>query len=90
MNQCSQCYNWTSISIKDLASKEHHSFIDGDWIEAPHITTSGIRLIQTGNIGIGFFVNKNQKFISESSFKELNCKEVYTGDSSVRLDSCIC
>jgi type I restriction enzyme S subunit len=71
---------WHKVTVKNLAASSRYSFIDGDWIEAPFITSSGIRLIQTGNIGIGNFIDKNQKFISESSFKELNCKDVFEGD----------
>jgi Restriction endonuclease S subunits len=71
---------WHSTAVKDIAAKSRHSFIDGDWIEAPFITTSGIRLIQTGNIGVGTFIDKNTKFISEASFKALRCKPVHEGD----------
>ncbi len=42
---------------------------------------NGIRLIQTGNIGIGNFKEKkSKKFISSESFDELKCKEVIEGD----------
>jgi type I restriction enzyme, S subunit len=71
---------WKEFRLLDLASKETNSFIDGDWIEAPHIKDNGIRLIQTGNIGRGFFRDNNRKYISEESFQRLNCKEVRTGD----------
>ena len=71
---------WRTVAIKDIAAKRPDAFTDGDWIEAPFITTSGIRLIQTGNIGIGAFNDKNQKFISEESFTTLNCKDVFEGD----------
>ena len=57
-------------------------FTDGDWIESKDQSTHGIRLIQTGNIGIGVFENKESKarFISESTFKKLRCTEVKEGD----------
>jgi type I restriction enzyme, S subunit len=71
---------WTETKVKELAKKGPASFIDGDWIEAPYITTEGIRLIQTGNIGIGHFVDHNKKFISDDSFVALRCKEVFPGD----------
>ena len=71
---------WRNVAIKDVAANEQHAFIDGDWIEAPFITTTGIRLIQTGNIGIGTFVNRNKKYISQKSFDELKCKDVKVGD----------
>ncbi|KKG73970.1 restriction endonuclease subunit S [Methanosarcina mazei] len=71
---------WNFVQVQEIASKAKYSFMDGDWIEAPYITNEGIRLIQTGNIGIGMFVDKNKKFISETSFQKLKCKDVYTGD----------
>lgn len=57
-------------------------FDDGDWIESDDQSDSGIRLIQTGNIGNGFFVDKSEraKYISENTFKRLRCKKIYKGD----------
>nr|WP_241739374.1 restriction endonuclease subunit S [Anoxybacillus flavithermus] len=73
---------WKLIDIKSIADRnQKHSFIDGDWIEAKYIENNGIRLIQTGNIGIGHFIEKEtKKYISEKTFHELNCKEVKPGD----------
>ncbi|MCQ5365765.1 restriction endonuclease subunit S [Anoxybacillus salavatliensis] len=73
---------WKLIDIKSIADRnQEHSFIDGDWIEAKYIENNGIRLIQTGNIGIGHFIEKEtKKYISEKTFHELNCKEVKPGD----------
>ena len=58
------------------------TFIDGDWIEAKDQSDSGIRLIQTGNVGIGTFKEKGDKarYISEETFNRLNCTEVIEGD----------
>ena len=57
-------------------------FTDGDWIESKDQSDSGIRLIQTGNIGNGEFRYKNDKakYISVDTFKRLNCKEVFPND----------
>lgn len=67
------------IDIKNC--NKNNSFVDGDWIESEFITDEGIRIIQTGNIGIGKYIDKvEKKYISNSSFKELNCKEVEAGD----------
>lgn len=71
---------WNTHNIRDIAKLGRENFIDGDWIETPFITDEGIRLIQTGNIGIGSFINKNKKYISEESFNLLRCKEVLPGD----------
>lgn len=58
------------------------SISDGDWIEKKDQSQSGIRLIQTGNIGIGFFKDNSDKarYISEETFTKLKCTEVVNGD----------
>ena len=58
------------------------TFIDGDWIEAKDQSDFGIRLIQTGNVGVGTFKDKGDKarYISEDTFNRLNCTEVVEGD----------
>jgi len=57
-------------------------FTDGDWIEAKDQSNSGIRLIQTGNVGTTEYLDKenNKKWISEETFERLHCKEIYEGD----------
>ena len=57
-------------------------FIDGDWIESKDQSSEGIRLIQTGNVGFGVYLDKpkNAKYISEEIFNHLNCLEVFAGD----------
>ena len=56
--------------------------MDGDWIESKDQSDSGIRLIQTGNIGLAEYIDKpqNARFISEETFERLNCTEVLPGD----------
>lgn len=73
---------WEVVKLSQVADAEKiNSFIDGDWIEKEHITDAGIRLIQTGNIGVGYYIEKEEKkFIFERSFNDLNCKEVYPND----------
>ena len=58
------------------------TIIDGDWIESKDQAESGIRLIQTGNVGEGEYLDKIEraKYISESTFHELNCTEIFGGD----------
>ena len=70
--------NKTRMTIKELSIL----FCDGDWIEVKDQAESGIRLVQTGNIGIGDFINKEEKsrYINEKTFINLNCTEVYPGD----------
>ncbi|MCK9398175.1 MAG: restriction endonuclease subunit S, partial [Methylobacter sp.] len=72
---------WGETSLLELAAGKKELFDDGDWIESEHITSDGVRLIQTGNIGIGQFVEKEiKKYIFESSFVSLRCKELREGD----------
>lgn len=73
--------SWKKISILQIAEGKKELFDDGDWIEAEHITTKGVRLIQTGNIGKGSFVEKdNRKYVYEDSFEKLKCKTLKEGD----------
>ena len=57
-------------------------FTDGNWIESKDQSTEGIRLVQTGNIGFGFFRDKEDKarYISEETFERLKCTEILPGD----------
>ena len=73
--------DWDVVDLFELADRKKALFDDGDWIESEHITDEGIRLIQTGNIGIGSYVEKNlKKYIYTSSFEILKCKELQIGD----------
>ena len=64
--------------LKDVAVL----FADGDWIESKDQAPEGIRLVQTGNVGFGVYLDKpqNAKYISEATFHRLNCLEIYDGD----------
>lgn len=68
---------WERYSLRTVAQ-----LLDGDWIESKDQSETGVRLIQTGNIGIGSFISKenNARFISEESFDRLRCTEVFPGD----------
>lgn len=73
--------DWETKTLLELAEGKKELFDDGDWIESEHITTKGVRLIQTGNIGIGKFIEKDErKYIYETSFVSLRCKELKQGD----------
>ncbi len=58
------------------------TFIDGDWIESKDQSNVGIRLVQTGNVGNGFFKDKQEKsrYISNETFDKLHCTEIVPGD----------
>lgn len=72
---------WAEATLFDLAGRRKDLFDDGDWIEAEHIRNEGIRLIQTGNIGVGRFIEKEEKkYINDRSFSQLRCKQLQIGD----------
>ena len=72
---------WEERTLFDLAGCSKELFDDGDWIESEHITNEGIRLVQTGNIGVGYFIERSdKKYIFEESFVSLRCKEIRQGD----------
>ena len=58
------------------------SISDGDWIESEDQSSSGIRLIQTGNIGVTQYLDKQEraKYISAETFNRLKCSPVVGGD----------
>lgn len=57
-------------------------FADGDWIESKDQSDEGIRLIQTGNVGNGVYIDKGERarYISSYTFDRLHCTEVKPGD----------
>jgi len=72
---------WGMVSLFTIAGESKSRFDDGDWVEAEFLTASGVRLLQTGNIGVGQFIDKEvRKYISDTSFEQLGCKDVYPGD----------
>ena len=72
--------HWEVSRIAAVARRGTDTFTDGDWVELPYITDSGIRLIQTGNVGIGSYREQGFRYIDESSFDELRCTEIDPGD----------
>lgn len=72
------CKTWEQRKLLSLCDK----FTDGDWIEAKDQSSSGVRLIQTGNVGIAEYIDKpnNKKWVSNNTFDALHCEEVFAGD----------
>jgi len=69
---------WKNRILSDVCTV----FEDGDWIESKDQSDEGIRLIQTGNVGNGFFKDRGERarYISETTFKRLRCTEIFEGD----------
>jgi type I restriction enzyme S subunit len=79
--------HWRVVPLKRLAKEGAKTFADGDWIESPFITDDGFRLIQTGNVGIGFYKEQGFRYVSEETFHKLQCTEVKPRDVLIcRLD----
>ena len=56
-------------------------FTDGDWILSENMSNQGtIGVIQLKHVGVGEFLNKDFQFITEKTFAELKCTEVFPGD----------
>lgn len=69
---------WAKASLASVS----RVFTDGNWIESKDQSSSGIRLVQTGNVGEGKFKDRRDKarFINDATFKKLKCFEVLPGD----------
>ena len=80
--------HWRTTRVKRVARDGRRTFVDGDWIELPFITADGVRLLQCGNVGTGVFEEQGYRYISEETFKELDCTEVEPNDVLIcRLQS---
>ena len=72
--------NWVWTKVINLR-KDEESFFDGDWILSKNMENDGsVRLIQLSDIGIGEFLNKSSKYISEETYNELKCSRLFEGD----------
>ena len=69
---------WPTVTLNSVSIV----FTDGDWIESKDQSPTGIRLIQTGNIGVGEFKDRAEKarYISADTLRRLRCEEIYEGD----------
>ncbi len=78
VDNCGLPNGWEVKKLGDVCKV----FSDGDWIEKKDQSSDGIRLIQTGNIGFGYFKDKKEKsrYISEKTFDRLKCTEIFSGD----------
>ncbi|GBD62288.1 hypothetical protein TEH11_1971 [Tetragenococcus halophilus subsp. halophilus] len=70
---------WKQRKLNEVGS----NISDGDWIEKKHIFSQGeYRIIQTGNLGEGVFLDKksNAKYLYQKDFDELKANEIFPGD----------
>ena len=75
-------FSWEQRKLASLCEK----FTDGDWIESKDQSDFGVRLVQTGNVGVAEYLDKtnNKKWISEDTFDRLHCEDclLYTSDAA--------
>ena len=86
--------NWAWAKLADLTTDS--SLNDGNWILSKDMSTVGtVNLIQLGSVGDCVFKPKDYKRITEKTFAELQCREIYPGYLLInrligdRLLSCI-
>lgn len=72
--------DWGICKLKFTALGKDQCFIDGDWIESKDINTDGIRYLTSGNVGPLKYKEQGNGYITEDTFRKLECKDVYEGD----------
>lgn len=69
---------WKTTKLEDFINLEHG---DGDWILSKNITQDGkYKIVQLGSIGLGRYINKKLKTVSDDSFLEINGTPILFGD----------
>ncbi len=72
--------NWCWVKFESVKLNSN-GFFDGDWILGENMNPEGeVRLLQLSDIGIGEFLNKSNKHITEETFNELKCTALKAGD----------
>lgn len=84
---------WEWVRLEDITHSG--TLNDGDWIVSKDMNENGnVRLLQLGSIGYGKYINKGFKYITEETFKRLNCREIKEGDILInrllRDNMCVC
>ena len=70
--------SWCWARIDDLSPR---SLTDGDWIETKDQSEDGrVRLIQLADVGVGAFLDKSARFVTEETEVRLRCTRLTGGD----------
>src|SRR5690606_37730273 len=72
--------HWEAIKIKNFFKTKSALFIDGDWIESKDIYGEDVYYFTTGNINELHFKDSERTYISEDTFKRLNCTAICEND----------
>jgi type I restriction enzyme S subunit len=71
---------WKLVTVSELAGLGG-LVADGDWIESKDQDPDGdVRLIQLADIGVGEFLNRSERFLTNDKARELQCTMLDTGD----------
>lgn len=65
------------------AASNKGDFVDGPFgsdLKVSHHTEEGVRILQINTIGVGKFLDKNAKYVSEEKYNELIRHNVFPGD----------
>ncbi|MGV9007299.1 MAG: restriction endonuclease subunit S [Brevundimonas sp.] len=69
---------WAVAPLDGLSPR---SLSDGDWIETKDQSEDGgVRLIQLADVGVGEFLNKSARYVTEETEIRLNCTRLAVGD----------
>ncbi|MGO4916558.1 restriction endonuclease subunit S [Pseudogemmobacter sp. W21_MBD1_M6] len=69
---------WHLAALDTLSPR---SLVDGDWIETKdQAENGGVRLIQLADVGVGAFLDKSNRFLTEETEVRLNCTRLEVGD----------
>ncbi|BBM66625.1 hypothetical protein VA249_32710 [Vibrio alfacsensis] len=67
-------------TLGEIAS-DNGLIVDGDWVESKDQDPNGnVRLLQLADIGVGRFIDKSSRFMTEEKAKELKCTFLKEGD----------
>jgi type I restriction enzyme S subunit len=71
---------WVHACLPELISRDG-VFLDGDWVESKDQDQDGdVRLIQLADIGDGRYVDKSNRFLTQSKAIALGCTFLHRGD----------
>ncbi|MXW67610.1 MAG: hypothetical protein F4Z72_11525 [Gemmatimonadales bacterium] len=71
-------HSWCWARLDELSPR---TLTDGDWIETKDQSKDGnVRLIQLADVGVGAFLNKSARFVTEETEARLRCTRLTEGD----------
>ena len=70
--------NWAITTLNDITTSL--TLNDGDWILSENMDTNGtVKLVQLGSVGFMQYIDKGFKYITDKTFDELKCTQIYPG-----------